>query len=138
MFRNLLFSGALEYTGFEVIASSNRPGTLQSLARPGLVGMVLLTVLLFGLRGFVMFSPEPVRVQQHETPHQHDTGKTHHHQEHCPLCFLQMVLPSLAPEPGLCQRIFFALRLWLGETQAKDEFLKAIAARGPPNSGMRF
>ncbi len=98
--------------------------------------MVLLTALLFGLRGAVMFSPEPVRVQ-HETPHQHDTGKTHH-QEHCPICFLQMVLPSLVPDLGLCERVFFALPLWSAGTQAKDELLKAVAARGPPTFGVRF
>ncbi|WP_337870222.1 DUF2946 family protein [Meiothermus sp.] len=121
-----------------MIALGSRPGTLQPVAKLGLVGVVLLTSLLFGLRGVVMFSPEPVRVQQHETAHQHDTGKTHPHHEHCPLCFLQMVLPWLIPDLGLCQRVFFALRLWLGETHAKDEFLKAIAARGPPDFGMRL
>lgn len=133
LFRILFFSGSFEYTGFDVMAPSNRLATLLPTARLGLVGLMMLTSLLFGLRGVVMFSPELVMAQQHETAHQHDTEKTHQHQDHCPLCFLQMLLPSLAPDFGFCQQVFFALRLWLGETKAKDDFLKAIAARGPPS-----
>ncbi|MCS7068750.1 MAG: DUF2946 domain-containing protein [Meiothermus sp.] len=107
-------------------------GTVSHSLVMGLVGVVLLTSLLFGLRGLVMFPAEPVQVEHHPPAHG-DTGKTHH-QGHCPLCFLQMLLPHLAPEPAPGFALTFALRLWLGECLARDEFLKGVAARGPPQS----
>lgn len=97
----------------------------------GLVLVVFLTSLLFGLRGMAMFPADPVRIEHHQPAH-NDAEKTRDHQGHCPLCFLQMWLPNLAPLLGVKCVCILTLPLWLGESQARDEFLKAMAARGPP------
>lgn len=81
-----------------------------------------------------MISVEPTSKHHHLPTQKNDTGKTHNHLEHCPSCFLQMLIPSLVPDPGQVYQIMFTLYLWFGESQAKDEFLKAIAARGPPEA----
>lgn len=109
----------------------SKSSTPRALAALGLVGLVCLTSLLFGLRGVVMFSTEPVATQPHEATH-HDTEKTHHHLEHCPLCVLHMLLPDLTPLLNGVLAASLVARLWSGAQQAKDEFLKAVAARGPP------
>jgi hypothetical protein len=114
-----------------VITRSSRLGTLQPVA-VGLVGVILLASLFFGLRGLVMLTVEPVRVQHHEPAPKHDTGKTHNHFEHCPLCFLQVLVPSQSPNPGLGHPILIKLHLGLEDRPARDELLQATAARGPP------
>jgi hypothetical protein len=118
---------------FWVIVRSAGPGITPCTLVMGLVGVVLLTSLLFGLRGVVMFPPEPVQIKHHPAAHS-DSDRAHEHQGHCPLCFLQMLLPTIAPEQGVGQVATFALQIWLGESRAKDEFLRAVTARGPPNS----
>ncbi|GIW32033.1 MAG: hypothetical protein KatS3mg071_2207 [Meiothermus sp.] len=105
----------------------------RALAALGLVGLVCLTSLLFGLRGVVMFSTEPIATQPHENAHQHGE-KNHHHLEHCPLCVLHMLLPDLTPVLNGVLVASLVARLWSGAQHARDEFLKAVAARGPPRA----
>ncbi|MBO1435657.1 DUF2946 domain-containing protein [Meiothermus sp. CFH 77666] len=112
-------------------ACTDRPVTTPRTTVIGLVAVVLLASLLFGLRGMVMFPAEPVPVEHHPPVHG-DSSPGHDHLSHCPLCFLLMLLPSLAPEPGVAHVLSFALQIWLGERRARDAFLKGMAARGPP------
>ncbi|AWR86594.1 DUF2946 family protein [Meiothermus taiwanensis] len=108
-----------------------KSGTPRALVALGLMGLVWLTSLLFGLRGVVMFSIEPTATQPHENAHHH-SEKTHHHLEHCPLCVLHMLLPDLTPALNGVLVASLVARLWSGAQHARDEFLKAVAARGPP------
>ncbi|GIW39290.1 MAG: DUF2946 domain-containing protein [Meiothermus ruber] len=102
----------------------------QSIA-VGLGLAALLVALLFGLRGVVMIHPEPVQMQAHGAAHPH--GPDHSdHQAHCPLCFLQMPLPDLAPHLEGAWATSFVGLLWFTEQQARGEFFKAFGARGPP------
>lgn len=114
-----------------MIARTDRPVTTPRTAVIGLVAVVLLASILFGLRGMVMFPAEPVQIEHHPPVHG-DSSPTHDHLSHCPLCFLLMLLPSLAPELGVVYVLSFALQIWLGERRARDAFLKRMAARGPP------
>ncbi len=93
--------------------------------------MVLLTSLLFGLRGMVMYPSQTIGVEHHH-PGSSETQKSHQHQKHCPLCFLLMLPPHLVPALDRVWASSFIVWLWVGESRAKDEFLKAISARGPP------
>lgn len=102
----------------------------QSIAG-GLVLVLLLASLLFALRGVVMFHPEPGQVHVHGTTHPHGPEQSQH-VAHCPLCFLLMLLPDLFPPLMEVWAASFAGQLWLAEQRAKDAFLAAIGARGPP------
>lgn len=97
----------------------------------GLGLAALLVALLFGLRGVVMIHPEPLQVQAHGAAHPHVPDHPDH-QAHCPLCFLQMPLPDLAPQLQGAWASSFVGPLWLADQRASDEFFKAFGARGPP------
>lgn len=112
-------------------------GASGRLANPstagGLVLVLLLASLLFALRGVVMFHPEPGQVHAHGTTHPHVPEQSQH-VAHCPLCFLLMLLPDLSPSLMEVWAASFVGQLWLAEQRAKDEFLAAIGARGPPTA----
>jgi hypothetical protein len=93
--------------------------------------MVLLTSLLFGLRGMLMYPSQTIGVEHHH-PGSSDTDESH--QGHCPLCFLLLLAPHLTPALNGVWSLSIVIWLWMGAPRAKDEFLKAIAARGPPAS----
>ncbi|WP_027882752.1 hypothetical protein [Meiothermus rufus] len=103
----------------------------------GVLGLVLLlglASLLFSLRGVVMLSQAALPSQLCQTAPEHPPAKPQAHLEHCPICLLQMMLPTLAPALGLGQPVAHAERLWLGEPRAKGAFVQAVWARGPPAS----
>jgi hypothetical protein len=96
-----------------------------------LVLLVLLASLLFGLRGLVMHPAQGASIE-HPHPGSSDTDESH--QGHCPLCFLLLLAPHLTPALDGVWSLSIVIWLWMGAPRAKDEFLKAIAARGPPAS----
>jgi|YNPMSStandDraft_2_1061718.scaffolds.fasta_scaffold03512_7 hypothetical protein len=106
---------------------------LQPAVVFGLVCLALLTLLLFGLRGVLL---QPTQTLSLSLEHHHagssHTQKPHQHQEHCPLCFLLLLPPHLAPVLDRVWTVSFIVWLWIGESYAKDAFLRAITARGPP------
>ncbi|WP_147075216.1 MULTISPECIES: DUF2946 domain-containing protein [Meiothermus] len=108
-----------------------KPKTPQPFAVMGWATLVLCVSLMFGLRGMVMFPAEPVQIDHHLPAHS-DTDQNPDHQGHCPLCFLQMLLPWLAPALVAVYLFFLKLRIGTGECCAREEFLEVIAARGPP------
>lgn len=120
-----------------MIVRGDKPITLPSLAVLGLVGLALLTLLQFGLRGTVVMALEPASTHLHLPSPKNDTGKTHNHLEHCALCILQLWIPSLVPDPGPASRMMTRLPLWLGECRAREEFLRGVVARGPPVAVLR-
>jgi len=109
------------------------PTPVQPAVTFGLVGLALLTSLLFSLRGVVLHPTQTLQVEHH---HNHagssDAQESHQHQNHCPLCFLLMLPPHLTPTLDRVWTASFIVWLWIGVSRAIDEFLKAIAARGPP------
>ncbi len=126
-----VLNNSLEYIDIQVTAYTDRSATAPRTLVIGLVVVVLLASLLFGLRGMVMYPAESIPVTHHPPVHG-DSSSTHDHQNHCPLCFLLLLLPSPAPEPGVAWFLSFSLQIWYGGGRARDAFLKAIAARGPP------
>lgn len=112
---------------------SDGPLTLQLIGISGLVVLVLLTSLPLAWGSLVSSGPEPVQVQLEASAAQQATCVTQSELERIPSSFVQAPVLWLAPDLALAYRVFSgALQLWLGETFARDEFLKAIAARGPP------
>jgi hypothetical protein len=104
---------------------------VQPAAVFGLVCLALLTLLLFGLRGVVLYPVQTPPLEHHHAGSS-DAQDSHQHQNHCPLCFLLMLPPHLTPTLDRVWIASFVVWLWMGASRAKDEFLKAIAARGPP------
>lgn len=103
----------------------------QPLTALGLVLLVLLASLLFGLRGLVMYPAQGASIE-HPHPGSSDTDESH--QGHCPLCFLLLLALHLTPALNGVWSPCIVIWLWMRARRAKDEFLKAIAARGPPAS----
>ena len=108
-----------------------QPGADQPAIVLGLVFAALLTSVLLGLRGLMMFPVEPVPTE-HQPSTLHDSGQAHEHLEGCPLCYVQAPLPALVPELGLPYRMGFGPHLWVSGSLPREELLKATAARGPP------
>lgn len=115
------------------IMRSDGPITLRFIGIFGLVALVLLTSLPSAWPNLVSSGPEPVQAQIEAAAAQQATCVTQSELERIPSSFVQTPLLWLGPESALAHEVFFAtLQLWLGETLARDEFLKAVAARGPP------
>ncbi len=79
----------------------------------GVLGLVLLGLasLLFSLRGVGMLSQAALPSQLCQTGPKHPPA----HLEHCPICLLQMMLPTLAPALGLGQPVAHLARGAKGE-----------------------
>ena len=92
--------------------------------------MVLLTSLLFGLRGLVMYPAQGASIE-HPHPGSSDTDESH--QGHSPLCFLPLLAPHLTPALNGVWSPSIVIWLWMGAPRAKDEFLKAIGAPSKPD-----
>lgn len=108
-----------------------RPHHLSLVA--GLVAVVVLSSSLIAVRGALMAHPQDNPAKTSHAMHQAKASQSQHSPEHCQLCFTHLVEAS-GIEDTLVKRVHmqFAQHLWLGQAQAKDQFLKAIAARGPP------
>jgi hypothetical protein len=112
---------------------SDGPLTLQLMGISGLVALVLLTSLPLAWPNLVSSGPEPVQAQIEASAAQQATCVSQSERERIPSSFVQVPVLWLGPESALAHDVFFAtLQLWLVETLARDEFLKAVAARGPP------
>lgn len=106
--------------------------------------LVLLLVLVstqIALRGLVMFDfasskapsiaqPQPVHPANH--PSTTPSERSHHHAEHCPLCFMYWLTGDFVGDFGSVYSPLLLKKLRLEATLARDEFLQNIAARAPP------
>lgn len=113
------------------------PGAAHTIQRlslvASLVGLLLLSSSLIALRGLIMAHPQDNPAKNGHAMHHGAKADQARSPEHCLLCFTHLVEAS-SLEDALVRRASprFASHLWLGQAGAKDEFLKSIAARGPP------
>lgn len=104
----------------------------------GMAGLVLLVSMVIAQRGFLMLAQAdhtPVTTAAQASPNHHadtSTPQPHSHADHCPLCFMYWMTGDFVGDLAAMYSPLLISKLWLEAALARDEFLKAIAARGPP------
>jgi hypothetical protein len=112
---------------------SNGPLTLQLVGISGLAALVLLTSLSFAWPTLVIAGPEPVQAQLEAPAAQQATCVSQSERERISSSFVQAPVLWFAPDFTFTHTFSpDAPQVWLGEAFARDEFLQAVAARGPP------